>query len=167
MSIRFRSAFLFLAVVAACSMLSAQSVRSLFIPENLEWKDSPVAAGLEVAENAEIFVFASDHNYAYVSGVMYRDKGTGKVSLCSGCGFSTNKGSWSTPAASQVEVRFHLTHSDIRRSGKRKWMRERWDLEAASSPLKAKGLQTSKEPLVLFTSLSNPEVLAGMLHDDN
>jgi hypothetical protein len=167
MGIRLRSSFLFLAVVAACPVLPAQSVRSLFIPANLEWKDSPVTAGLEVAENAEIFVFASDHKYAYVSGVMYRDKGTGKVSLCSGCGFSTDKGSWSTPAASQVEVRFHLTHSDIRTSGKRKWMRETWVIQDASSPLRAKGLQTSKEALVLFTSLSNPEVMAGMLRDDN
>ncbi len=167
MCVRSSAVLLFLAVATSCRVLPAQPVRSMFIPANLVWNDSPVTAGLEVAENAEIFVFAEDHKYVYVSGVMYRDKATGKVSLCSGCGFSTDKGSWSTPAASQVEVRFHLTHSDIRTNGKRKWIREKWVIQDASSPLKAKGLQTSKESLVLFTSLSNPEVLAGMLRDDN
>lgn len=167
MRMRSRSAFLFLAVIASCVVLPAQTVRSMFIPANLVWKDSPVTEGLEVADDAEIFIFNRDHTYAYVSGVMYKDKRTGKISLCSGCGFSTDKGAWSTPAASQVRVRFRLTHSDIRRSGKRKWMLEKWVLQDAQSPLAAKGLQTPKESLVLFTSLSNPEVMAGMLRDDN
>jgi hypothetical protein len=139
----------------------------MFIPANMEWKDSPVTEGLQVAEDAEIFIFDGDHTYSYVSGVFHRDKQTGAISLCAGCGFSTQKGTWRVSDGSQVLVRFRLAHSDIKTKGEHKWTTKRWALGNATSPLSAKKMSTLKETLVSFMALSNPAVLAAMLRDDN
>jgi hypothetical protein len=167
MRTRLLSLCLSLAVVTSSASQPSSSTRSIFIPATLEWKASPVTEGLEVAEDAEIFIFNSDGTYAYVSGVMHKDTRTGTISLCSGCGYSSKKGSWSSSAGDRVSVRFHLTHSDVRSNRKRPWTREEWVLQDSPSPLNAKGIQTSTERLVPFTSLANPQVLTGMLRDDN
>jgi hypothetical protein len=145
----------------------AQSKRAIFIPANVEWKDSPVTEGLQVAEDAEVFVFDGDHRYSYVSGVFHKDKRTGVISLCSGCGFSTQKGSWRVSTNSQLLLRFRLAHSGIKTTGERKWTVEHWSLDKASSPMSAKKINTLKGTIVSFTGLNNPSVLAGMLRDDD
>ena len=156
-----------LTCIFSCGALSGQSTHSMFVPANMEWKDSPVTEGLQIAEDAEVFIFNSDHTYSYVSAVLHKDKQTRVISLCSGCGFSTQKGSWRISNNSQVRVRFHLAHTDIKTNEKRTWTVERWSLEKAVSPLHAEKLGTSKGFLVSFSTLNNPDVLAAMLRDDN
>ena len=156
-----------LTCILSCGGVFGQSTRAVYIPANMEWKDSPVTEGLQVAEDAEIFIFESDHTYSYVSGVFHRDKQTGAISLCSGCGFSTQKGSWRASTGSQVLVRFRLAHSGIKTNVEPKWTVELWSLGKAASPLSAKEMSTLKGTIVSFTALKNPGVLAGMLHDDD
>ena len=158
---------LILMCMFSCSVVFGQPTRAMFIPANMEWKDSPATEGLQIAKDAEIFIFDGNHSYSYVSGVLHRDKQTGVISLCSGCGFSTRKGSWRASTSDQMQVRFRLAHSDIKTNRERKWTVEWWSLDKATSPLNTTKLSTSKGVLVPFVGLSNPDVLASMLRDDN
>ena len=148
------------------SALHAQLGQSIFIPANMEWKQSPVTEGLQIAEDAELFIFKRDHTYAHISGVLYKSKVSGAITICAGCGFSSEKGTWNTSAPSAVLVRYRLAHSDIKTSRKPQWKREKWQLDDGASPLNAQRIQTSKVELVRFDSVGNPEVVAALLRDD-
>lgn len=147
------------------NVLCAQSGRSIFVPVNMEWKESPVTEGLQVAENAELFIFNRDHTYAHISGVLNKSKVSGKIMICAGCGFSSEKGTWSASGPSAVIVRYRIAHSDIKTDQKPESKRETWQLRGGMSPLKARGVQTSKFELVPFNDLGNPEVLTALLHE--
>ena len=148
------------------SALYAQSGHSMFVPANMEWKESPVTEGLQIAEDAELFIFNRDHTYAHISGVLYKSKVSGAITICAGCGFSSEKGTWNTSAPSAVLVRYRLAHSGIKTNRKPRWKREKWQLHDGASPLNAKRIQTSKVELVPFNSLGNPEIVAALLRDD-
>jgi hypothetical protein len=148
------------------TVLHAQSVHSMFVPANMEWKESPATEGIQIAEDAELFIFNRDHTFAHLSGVLYKSKVSGAITICAGCGFSSEKGSWNISAPSAVLVRYRLVHSDIKTDRNPQWKSEKWQLRDGVSPLNTKGVQTSKLTLVPFSSLGNPEVVAALLRDD-
>lgn len=165
--VKFISGVAVVLAVLGGPVLHAQSVQSIFIPANMEWKSSTVTDGLRVAENAELFIFNHDHFFAHISGVLYKSNVSGKITICVGCGFSSEKGSWSIVRSSVVLVHYRLAHSDIRTDRKPEWKQEKWQMRGGKSPLNAQAIQASKIDLVSFHALANPEVVAALLRDDN
>ena len=147
------------------SILHAQSISSIFIPVNMEWRESPVTEGLQVAEDAELFIFNSNHTYAHISGVFHKSGVNGKITICAGCGFSSEKGTWRASGTSTISIRYRTAHRDVKTSRKPEWRRETWHLDEGISPVEAKKIQTSKIDLVPFGDLGNPEVLKSLLRE--
>ena len=148
------------------SALHAQSKQAMFIPANMVWKESPVTEGIQLAEDAELFIFYDDHSFAYLSGVLLKDEVTGAISICAACGFSSEKGSWRASSASTIAVRFRVAHSDIKWDRRPPWKRESWHLRGGTSPFSASGGKTLKVELVPFDALANPEVVVALLREN-
>ena len=93
--------------------------RSLFVNDNLAWAlpTTDLEKSYALAENGSIIILRSTGEFAIVSCTLFRDRKSGRLSVCQGCGLSIRKGSWKQDADRSITVQSRLTYTGARQEG--------------------------------------------------
>jgi hypothetical protein len=106
----------------------------VYINNNLVWESPPseLHKTYQYADNTHIVVLYPSGEFAQVSGTLLRDKETGHLSLCEGCGFSIFKGVWHLENSGKLNVRKKLVYGQLRPAKDSEEVNESWKMDGES-----------------------------------
>jgi len=81
-------------LLSACADLDAVSSAPMFV-NDVEWHSPPPELQKTYLEgDGEIVILFPSGEFVYLSVTLFRDKSSGSVAICGGCGHSVRKGTW-------------------------------------------------------------------------
>lgn len=136
---------------------------------DVEWRSPPPQLKKSYQEgDAEIVLLYHNGEFALVSVTLFRDKATGDISICEGCGFSVRKGKWKSPAVSSLVETSAWTYRDIPpiaggKPAPAETTETTWVVEGRRSDGAPIALVRARQRFTPLGNLSNPKVLAQIL----
>src|ERR1700720_3594796 len=87
----------------------------VYVNDNLMWESPPkeLRKTYVLAENAVLTVLYPTGGFAQVSCTLFRDRKTGRLSICHGCGFSISTGTWTRNADNSFRIKSRLIYRPV------------------------------------------------------
>ncbi|MCW5969338.1 MAG: hypothetical protein KIT57_12560 [Blastocatellales bacterium] len=84
----------------------------VFVNDNLTWESPPKELKKTYLEaSASLVIFYPAGDFAFVTCYLFRDRRSGRLSMCRGCGFSISKGTWTRDHNNTVTVKFRTIYT--------------------------------------------------------
>ena len=112
---RFLLLLVFLLVPSAQVCMSQERVEPEWIFVNeVDWREPPPELAKTYLEgDAQLVILYPSGDFAYVSATVFRDRQTGRITLCSGCGHSIRQGTWERMTRNTVQVQSEWIYRNL------------------------------------------------------
>lgn len=162
---------LFLAILFAMEQNPAPRQIDLswvFVNNDLKWESPPkeLEKTYVLAENSELIIFYPTGDIVMVSCTLFRDRGSRRLSMCRGCGFSISKGTWARGADNTVTVKFRTIYTHIPIEGvpiPGPEVERRWIFHGQSKGRVAAVVQSPARRYIPLSNLTNLDDLSSII----
>ena len=132
----------------------------VYVNSDLVWESPPkeLNKGYTVADNASLIILYPDGKYAEISGTLFRERKTGRISICPPCGFIVYKGSWKLNTDGNAVIKSRWVYGGASRVGRKPpgpEIEENWKLHGSSKGRVALAIETSKSKYIPLSNLTN------------
>ncbi len=158
------SAFL----LSACADLGALSSASMFVNE-VEWTSPPPELQKSYLEgDGEIVILFPSGEFAYLSVTLFRDKASGSVAVCGGCGHSLRKGTWRETDANTFLEQSHWVYRNVPpvRGGETATdaaIAATWTIDSRRADGTPETISYQQQRFIRLQGLANPQLVASLL----
>ena len=75
------------------------------------WEEPPPSLQKSYLQgDGEVMLLFPSGDFAYFSATLFRDKASGSITVCGGCGYSTKSGTWTRESSGVLKIRSRRTH---------------------------------------------------------
>lgn len=139
----------------------------VFVNDNLAWESPPKELKKTYVEaGASLLVFYPTGDFAFVTCYLFRDRRSGRLSICRGCGFSISKGTWTRDPDNIVAVKFRTIYAPGLVEGTPKpgpEVERRWIFRGQSKGRVAAVVQSPEGKFIPLSNLSNLDDLSQII----
>jgi len=106
-----------LSLVSGVSNGDDIDIHWVYVNENLSWESPPPDLGktYEYADNSELVVLYPNGEVVRFSCTLHRDRKTHRLSICEGCGFAIQKGTWMSNPDHSIGVKLRWVYRPLKR----------------------------------------------------
>ena len=107
---------------------------------------------------SSLIILYPDGKYAEISGTLFRERKTGRISICPPCGFIVYKGSWKLNTDGNAVIKSRWVYGGASREGRKPpgpEIEENWKLHGSSKGRVALAIETSKSKYIPLSNLTN------------
>jgi hypothetical protein len=163
-----RFLLLALSLVSGVSNGDEIDIHWVYVNENLSWESPPPDLGkaYEYADNSELVVLYPSGEVVRFLCTLHRDRKTHRLSICEGCGFAMQKGTWTSNPDHSIGVKLRWVYRPLKRPEGQQAdpeISEIWKIQGQASDRVASVLEAPSIRYLPSPTLANMNFLANAI----